>query len=772
MSSEKEEQWEKVREQIVCAICLELLKHPKTLPCLHTYCKECLKKSVTTVRDSVETSITCPCPTCRKVITLDDKGVESLPTNFTLANLAEVVSLHEKVAQSDDVTLQCGSCLSASSCKVVAFCYNCNEFLCLDCMKSHKNMKTLQHHNCVSIEELNSLKASLSLDKPEFCSEHPVKKVKLFCLKCQLLICKDCALVKHKDHSYDFIDTVADNERKDLTAALDSLEVKLKTITSEMAVVSEQRNRLLTQSESDAAKLRDSIEQVITLLTARKEALDADIKRDYQAAVEPVEVYEKSLREREVQMKECLKFGKDLVEQPSNQEMLGLKLQVMLRITELNASYQEFLHDQSLAEKPSHHIRYLKLPDKDVIEQFCSSFGDLKILNNLDNCLVTGLGVVHAYKSKEARFTIMLKSSEDKKLTNYPLSNIVVQLKCITDNNVIDCQVTYMNDGSFNVSYTPVNLGWHQILIMIEGSCFPGSPFEVNVLPPYATIGLKYWEVREFGEGKKFGELCRVAVSSSGDIAISDTTNKCVVILNRAYHLKHEISGSDDNQLRYPVGIVYTNKETLLVVDGYNSKVKEFDTRGKFLSSFGSKGSDDGQLLKPSGIAVDKGNTVYVVDRGNFRVQTFVDGVFQAKFGTKGNGKGQFEEPYDIAIDNIAEQIFVTDRKLDRIQAFNLQGNYISCYTNRGELDTLRCPNCITVDADSFVLVTECPGVKQEKHHRVSIYSPQLGQFVTSFGDTGEGDCQLDWPFGIAVAKNGDVIVVEYEGRRIQILEL
>ena len=159
--------------------------------------------------------------------------------------------------------------------------------------------------------------------------------MKLFCLKCQLLICKDCALVKHKDHSYNFINTVADNERKDLFTALESLEVKLKTITNEMGIVSEQRNKLLTQSESEAAKLRDSIEQAITLLTARKEALDADIKRDYQTAVEPVEVYEQALKETEVQMRECLKFGKDLVEQPSNQEVLGMKLQVMLRITEL-----------------------------------------------------------------------------------------------------------------------------------------------------------------------------------------------------------------------------------------------------------------------------------------------------------------------------------------------------------------------------------------------------------------------------------------------------
>ena len=32
----------------------------------------------------------------------------------------------------------------------------------------------------------------------------------------------------------------------------------------------------------------------------------------------------------------------------------------------------------------------------------------------------------------------------------------------------------------------------------------------------------------------------------------------------------------------------------------------------------------------------------------------------------------------------------------------------------------MRCPNCI-IDADSVILITECSGDKQDKHHRISI---------------------------------------------------
>ena len=184
-------------------------------------------------------------------------------------------------------------------------------------------MKTLQHHNCVSIEDLKSLKSPGGIEKPRFCREHPEKKVKLFCLTCQLLICKDCALVKHKEHHYNFIDTVADNERKDLTTALDSLETTLKTV--KIVVATEERKRLHTQTELDVSRLRDSVEQAIAHLTARKEALETGIKKNFEAIVEPIKVYEQSLRDTEEQMKECLRFGKDLVQQSSNHEMLGMK---------------------------------------------------------------------------------------------------------------------------------------------------------------------------------------------------------------------------------------------------------------------------------------------------------------------------------------------------------------------------------------------------------------------------------------------------------------
>lgn len=37
-----------------------------------------------------------------------------------------------------------------------------------------------------------------------FCDVHKQEPLKLFCETCDLLTCRDCQLVKHKDHKYSY----------------------------------------------------------------------------------------------------------------------------------------------------------------------------------------------------------------------------------------------------------------------------------------------------------------------------------------------------------------------------------------------------------------------------------------------------------------------------------------------------------------------------------------------------------------------------------------
>ncbi len=42
----------------------------------------------------------------------------------------------------------------------------------------------------------------MSTQRPMFCDIHRQEPLKLFCETCDLLTCRDCQLVRHKDHKY------------------------------------------------------------------------------------------------------------------------------------------------------------------------------------------------------------------------------------------------------------------------------------------------------------------------------------------------------------------------------------------------------------------------------------------------------------------------------------------------------------------------------------------------------------------------------------------
>jgi tripartite motif-containing protein 56 len=81
---------------LVCKVCMEPFKEPKTLSCLHTFCLNCVQQQydAESNRPTRYTlyvrSVTCPL--CRKKTELPTGGVRRLPDNFLVSNLTDVLA--------------------------------------------------------------------------------------------------------------------------------------------------------------------------------------------------------------------------------------------------------------------------------------------------------------------------------------------------------------------------------------------------------------------------------------------------------------------------------------------------------------------------------------------------------------------------------------------------------------------------------------------------------------------------------------------------------
>lgn len=94
-----------IAEQLTCALCLDCYTNPRTLPCDHSFCCECIKEYITSTRalHGISTSFTCP--TCRQTIHLKnsknvDESIKEFQLNVFLEDMVSKLKFYESDAPS------------------------------------------------------------------------------------------------------------------------------------------------------------------------------------------------------------------------------------------------------------------------------------------------------------------------------------------------------------------------------------------------------------------------------------------------------------------------------------------------------------------------------------------------------------------------------------------------------------------------------------------------------------------------------------------------
>ena len=156
--------FEKVREELICAICLDFLREPKVLQCAHSFCQECLVKVVATqgiykIAGEALAEGELSCPSCRHVTCLPGGRVAKLKTNFNLKRLVDIVSEDEKARTRS------------------------------------------------TIRRRDSWRPKIDRSRQPICQTHQ-KPLEYFCADCNELLCRKCMITGHRDHNYKDVDEI------------------------------------------------------------------------------------------------------------------------------------------------------------------------------------------------------------------------------------------------------------------------------------------------------------------------------------------------------------------------------------------------------------------------------------------------------------------------------------------------------------------------------------------------------------------------------------
>ncbi|XP_047242473.1 tripartite motif-containing protein 16-like [Girardinichthys multiradiatus] len=226
-----------------------LLKDPVTIPCGHSYCRNCIKEHW----DGEDQRRIHSCPQCRK--TFRPKPV--LEKNIMLAELVEHLKKTELQAAPADhcyagpEDVACDVCTGRKM-KAVKSCLVCLVTYCDKHLKLHYESPAFQKHKLVD--------PSKKLQK-NICSRHD-EVMKIFCRTDQQCICYLCSMDEHKGHETVPASAARTEKQKELQVSRQQIQQRihdqekdLKLLQQEVEAINVSADKAVEDSEKIFTKL-------------------------------------------------------------------------------------------------------------------------------------------------------------------------------------------------------------------------------------------------------------------------------------------------------------------------------------------------------------------------------------------------------------------------------------------------------------------------------------------------------------------------------------
>ncbi|MGO4465768.1 gluconolaconase [Pseudoduganella sp. RAF53_2] len=325
----------------------------------------------------------------------------------------------------------------------------------------------------------------------------------------------------------------------------------------------------------------------------------------------------------------------------------------------------------------------------------------------------------------------------------------------------------------------------------------PGGPRPVEVpklFKPAVAVTQKFWAahvrtVAEDGLADPYG----VAVDEKGNVFVADGGDSNRIIVLAADGSRHVLAGGAEGfkdgvgaqvSFNTPSGLALDRKGNLYVADTGNHAIRKVAPDGTVttLAGSGVAGAADGkgaqaQFNGPVGVAVDVEGVVYVADTYNDRVRKILpDGTVSTLVGGRlpgfADGVGAaalFDTPTGIAVMKDGT-IVVADARNHALRRVGADGavTTIASAPDEERNAILRRPVALSATQDGYLYIaTNAKGRVLQLTPSGELAALTDADHAPNPAIGAEGNVHLFGPRGLAVARDGSVIVTDATAQRI-----
>ena len=712
-----------VEDEITCPVCQDHFLEPKILPCCHYYCKQCIQKLA--MRAGANQPF--PCPECRSDTLLPQNDPNQLPTAFFVNRMKE---LHTKMEKAHGkVEALCEQC---SGGKATAFCRHCTEFICEECVKIHQKVKVFAGHKVTSLEELKKGESKEILIKkppPPTCKDHD-EQMKIYCFDCNRLICRDCTMIDHKEHKYDFVKKAAPKTKEKLTENLVPLKEIQVSLQGATHTVKSTKTDVEAQGASVANIIERSFDELHQIIEQRKRELLEKAASVTKGKLDRLSVQEKGFEMASGTIQSLVDFVEQNIENATEEELMSIHMQVLNRINEKTRKHKCSSAELEPVEKSNMTV---DVGCTKELKKVCQE------KTNLLECSADGSGIKDAEVGKLAYVQVSCKSMNPVLIGS--------KLTSLVDGTVTKAKVQRKQNSVYQIEYVPKVRGHHKLEITANGVPVPGSPYPVFMKISPTQLGKP---VKVIGG---MNEPIDIAINSAGEVLVAEEQGD-VVVLDKSGKKLYNIAKAQYH-FKDLQGIAVDKDDNIYLIDQGNNKLFKFNQNHELVKVTGQ-----GQELKqfnPYGISVC-GEQVIVGSSSPpylyiFRTNLELDRKIDLKRAGVGDVMG-------IASDEHMN-VHICDFFNGCIQVLSLKGQGELLYSFGKEQLCLPYSICIS---GGLVYVSTWPLVD----NHIFVFSKE-GKLVTYFGGTGRKEGQFMNPSGLVFDVDGFFYVGDYGNNRLQL---
>ena len=497
-----------LKKQAECPLCLETVKNPKTLPCLHSFCLECLDKLANFARRQLQTKI--KCPVCQTSFSIPDTDTfANLPSSFHLNRLVDVLALHDSTVQVQ----KCNSCDESNP--ATSYCFVCQSFMCESCFQAHQRLKATRDHRNVLIDKLQAQDVQELIERPIMCSKkyHKDQPLEFYCQDCKVLICQKCSVVSHNRHNITDTQQAAQEQKIQMAEAVAKLKAEVLLYENEIKKQTDLKDKSVTDILIAEKKMTDSVEEWIRDLREHEKKMKQKFREIYEAEQKQHETRLENLELITTQLKSCVERGQGVLERNISAEILQTNHTILQRCDEL-------INARKPDRYKSPHLNYLVKKKFDTFDQILVTKTDsLMCVAEFDDREI----------GRESNVVVVTRDSGG--LQCYQLDDQIKVDILTAEGDHLKTELKDSKDGKYTVTYTPQCVGQHSVEIEVNGQPLTGSPFLVQIRQHHYRFAFNFGSA-----GSRAGQFARIfdiAVSDrTGTIAVADAGNKGIQLFS------------------------------------------------------------------------------------------------------------------------------------------------------------------------------------------------------------------------------------------------